>query len=762
MEEILQQRVNWSLNQYLYSNAVFLAERLYSEFPNENNLFIIAEVYYRMGKVRQAYRILQMAGSQLYSNSNNRYLFALCCYSLSKFIEAEEVLTSSSSYKGRSINLVPNGSSGLFLLGMVYKQQNRNKEASKCFKLSFQKNPFMWVSFQELSKLEENLKIDELFLDPNTFETISFPSEIPNLSQIPHNTITQISNEQEIVSPIPNKSNYLMNIMETPQTVSHKNISRKKPSKRAITFSKSSIKQKQKQKTFTSLSTPLNTPKNVATQKPFIETPYFTPVANNFVTPSPTVRQPQMPKLKTKQKQRDGLNQPVQTVTLKFEDEKTKKEKTESKKIESKKIESKKTESKNNNNNLEELEFSMLKPSTKKQKPVKTRKTKAPSHNFISHDPKTPNEIGHQKKERKKIVIEKEENEKAEKMSKGINEYLGLIRVFAEAYGYLTEYKCEKSIEKFKSLQPCHFASGWVLSQVARAYFELSQFQQSYQMFEKARKIAPYMTKDMEIYSTVLWHLHKDYELSHLANDLILLDRMCPETWCAIGNCFSLQKEHETAIKFFQRAVQLNPYFAYAYTLSGHEYITRENFEKALSFFRRALSVDHRHWNAWYGLGSVYMHQEKFELALYHFKRALDISDNSSILHCYYAMALYANQKVPEALNSLKIAIKKNPNNAVALFKKANILFDLYDNKGAEKILLNLRENVPKESGVHLLLGRVYKREKRWEEAIDSFSVALDLDPKTNKFLKNEIENIGEFLMDNLEEKKEENQKNQK
>lgn len=41
---------------------------------------------------------------------------------------------------------------------------------------------------------------------------------------------------------------------------------------------------------------------------------------------------------------------------------------------------------------------------------------------------------------------------------------------------------------------------------------------------------------------------------------------------CAMGNCYSLQKDHETALKNFQRAVHLDARFAYAHTLCGHEY----------------------------------------------------------------------------------------------------------------------------------------------------------------------------------------------
>jgi len=61
----------------------------------------------------------------------------------------------------------------------------------------------------------------------------------------------------------------------------------------------------------------------------------------------------------------------------------------------------------------------------------------------------------------------------------------------------------------------------------------------------------------MELYSTALWHLQKEVALSALAQALVEQDRLSPAAWCATGNCFSLQKEHDSAIKFFQRAVQV-------------------------------------------------------------------------------------------------------------------------------------------------------------------------------------------------------------
>lgn len=61
-----------------------------------------------------------------------------------------------------------------------------------------------------------------------------------------------------------------------------------------------------------------------------------------------------------------------------------------------------------------------------------------------------------------------------------------------------------------------------------------------------------------------------------------------------------MQKEHETAIKYLQRAVQVDENFAYAYTLLGHEYVMTEEMDKAMTCFRNAIRIDPRHYNAWY------------------------------------------------------------------------------------------------------------------------------------------------------------------
>ncbi len=179
----------------------------------------------------------------------------------------------------------------------------------------------------------------------------------------------------------------------------------------------------------------------------------------------------------------------------------------------------------------------------------------------------------------------------------------------------------------------------------------------------------------MEYFSTALWHLQEEVELSSLSQELTRASKSSPQAWCAAGNCFSHLKEHENAIKFFQRAVQVDPSFAYAYTLLGHEYVAIEELDKALACFRSAVRVDPRHYNAWYGVGLTYYKQERFQLAEVYYRRALGINRGNPVLMCHVAVVQHALQKTDKALETLAEAIRQSPKNSLCKFERASILF---------------------------------------------------------------------------------------
>lgn len=305
-----------------------------------------------------------------------------------------------------------------------------------------------------------------------------------------------------------------------------------------------------------------------------------------------------------------------------------------------------------------------------------------------------------------------------------------LMRTLGEAYLHLAQFECRKAVDLLTSVAPHQFNTSWVQCMIGKAYFELADYEQSVEYFGEVHKREPYRLEFMEVYSTALWHLQKEVTLSALAQDLIKLDKNSPITWCVAGNCFSLHKEHDTAIKFFQRAVQVNPNFPYAYTLLGHEYIVTEELDKAMSCFRNAIRLDYRHYNAWFGIGTICAKQERFHLAEIYYLRALDINTHSSVLMCHVGVVQHALKKDEKALTTLNLAIASDSKNPLCKFHRGQVYFSLGRHAEALKELEEVKEIVPKESLVYYLIGKIHKKLGNTDLALMHFSWATDLDPK--------------------------------
>lgn len=316
-----------------------------------------------------------------------------------------------------------------------------------------------------------------------------------------------------------------------------------------------------------------------------------------------------------------------------------------------------------------------------------------------------------------------------------------LLQDLGRARLYLGQYHGKQAIEVLEELPPHQHSTGWVLAALGKAHFELCEYQKAVRVFEELRALEPHRLQGLEFYSTALWHLQKEVSLSALAQDMMDLDKNAPETCCAAGNCFSLQREHETAVKFLQRAIQVNPDFAYAYTLLGHELVAMEELDRALSAFRNAILVDPRLYTAWYGAGMVYYKQEQFSLAEMHFRRALEINPRSSVLLCHIAVVQHALKKTADSLVTLNNAIGMNPRNALCKFHRASIFFSMERYQDALKELDELKQVVPKESLVYFLSGKVHKKLGNTHLALMNFSWAMDLDPKgANNQIKESID----------------------
>ena len=315
------------------------------------------------------------------------------------------------------------------------------------------------------------------------------------------------------------------------------------------------------------------------------------------------------------------------------------------------------------------------------------------------------------------------------------------LQHMGRALQLVSQYRCDDAIACLSALPAAQRRSAWAQQQLGRCFFEKGMYADCVTHFEKMQSAAPHRLDGVELLSTALWHLKREVELCFLAQRVRAVDRAAPQVWCVMGNALSLQKDHEAAVKFFKRALQVDPSFTYAYSLCGHEYVANEDFDRALACYRHAVRSDERHYNGWYGLGAIYYRQEKFELAEFHFARALELHPSSAVLRCYLGMVRQARGAHEAALEMLDGAIAISPNNPQARFQRANALIQLDRLAEAVEELRIVCDAAPREPSVHTLLGKVLKRLGHAEEARRHFTNALDLDPKDTNFLKGILEN---------------------
>lgn len=261
-------------------------------------------------------------------------------------------------------------------------------------------------------------------------------------------------------------------------------------------------------------------------------------------------------------------------------------------------------------------------------------------------------------------------------------------------------------------------------------------------LFEQMRKLESYRLEGLDLYSICLWHLKKQVELCYLSNQVLQTNVFAPETWCVVGNCYSLQKEHETALKFLKRAIQLQPEFSMAHTLCGHEYFAIEDFNQAFRSYEKAICTDKRNFKALWGIGSISIKQEKFGRAIHYYDRARQINPFNPTLYTYIGIAYVREGKIDKGLKFFIESENRDPTNSANLFQKVSALNELGRQGEALDILKQLVEKHPKESSIHVELGKLYKSMDQREQALVHFNKALDLNPKDVNYVKNQIERL--------------------
>ncbi|XP_047955327.1 anaphase-promoting complex subunit 8 isoform X1 [Salvia hispanica] len=283
-----------------------------------------------------------------------------------------------------------------------------------------------------------------------------------------------------------------------------------------------------------------------------------------------------------------------------------------------------------------------------------------------------------------------------------------------------------EALAKYEYLQGTFIFSNYIQAQIAKAQYNLREFEQVEVIFEELLRNDPYRIEDMDMYSNVLYAKECFSALSYLAHRVFLTDKYRPESCCIIGNYYSLKGQHEKSVMYFRRALKLNKNYLSAWTLMGHEYVEMKNTSAAVDAYRRAVDINSCDYRAWYGLGQAYEMMGMPYYALHYFKKSVFLQPNDSRLwiamaQCYETEQLHM---LEEAIKCYERAANCNDREAIALHQLAKLHSELgrneeaafYYKKDLERMEDEEREG-PNMVEALMFLAQHCKTQKKFDEA---------------------------------------------
>ncbi|CAF3821508.1 unnamed protein product [Rotaria magnacalcarata] len=738
--ESIKVYVNQFIQNFDYADAIFLAERLYAEVKNDESIYLLARTYYLSGNINKSYWLLR--NSSIEHVPNAKLLLAKCCFDTEKLHEAESILVgncSSISALGLDDFINDHGDQAAYalqLLAKVCEKSDRNQKASECYRKSLKLNPFLWSSFEALCRLGERvdtsifcssaIKSNQSIIEYNQSQTCLTPyteliKDIPSENQVTENS-TNISSNISI------KERSQQRLLQAPATVMK------------LTDSILNVDSTNISGVITS------TPIGLLSEQ-LQDNDKYTPPTIKPPDYIPTIRNPPLaPKRQnTRMIQQygfDDVTTPTSTAAILHRHEiastsisDTRKATTSTRK-ENKSIRATTKRNTRVTKTRPPCTDVTITPVPSSESPNKmTTRSQVRSSNTnlnCSIDTETINKRERQRKS--------QSNQRTPELVENI---INVFKLLGQGLQHLSQFECRQAIELFETISLKHLHTPWVLSHLANCYYHLHDYQKSSLIYRELRTKFPYHIDGLEYYSTVLWHLKDDIALATLAHELTETDRKHPASWCASGNCLSLNHEYDKAIQAFKRAIQLAPESDCAYTLLGNEYSLVDELERAMACFRKAIQLNSRSYKAWNGMAMVYLKQEKFQSAEFNFTKATNIFRTNPDLICHLAVAQHKCNRSEGALALLNDALRIDSKNALCKFHKAGLLLHLERYHEALAELEQLRQIAPKESLVYYLLSKVHRHLKNFHYSYMYMSWCMDLDPKgANNQLKENADKL--------------------
>lgn len=216
----------------------------------------------------------------------------------------------------------------------------------------------------------------------------------------------------------------------------------------------------------------------------------------------------------------------------------------------------------------------------------------------------------------------------------------------------------------------------------------------------------------------VMLHNVKLFDEAHIQlRKVLAIKNDIPEVYLYLGRIYEERDDLTMSILNYKKSNELKENIKVIVHL-GYLYSQKKDYSTAVRYFDRAIHLDPKNSKSYFLKGLAYSYEDKHQLAERYMKKAITI-DQNDLYYFYLATVLEKRNKVNETINTLKKALTHNPRNARA----CNYLGYLYADKNMNldesyRLIMCALEMEPNNGAYLDSLGWVYYRKGHYKEAL--------------------------------------------
>jgi tetratricopeptide (TPR) repeat protein len=141
-------------------------------------------------------------------------------------------------------------------------------------------------------------------------------------------------------------------------------------------------------------------------------------------------------------------------------------------------------------------------------------------------------------------------------------------------------------------------------------------------------------------------------EKAHAANT--------PGDWLRLGYWLGeAKRDFDAAIACYDRAIEIDPNYAYAWYNKGFSLHSLQKYEQAIECYERAIKIDPNYANAWTNKGNSLNNLQKYEQAIKCYERAIEIDPNDACPAFNRVEPLFSLRRWEEGFRQLRSALEQ-------------------------------------------------------------------------------------------------------